>query len=152
MTGCFLVISEAAVSMCLKNKFHRKSLGKTLPLSVKRYHYHYAQHNNALPKTKYFFVIPFSNKKLHKNFFPMLLLCYFEKQPFSSVFIKYFLKFSLSVLVELYLKWNVSHYVKYARIRIFSDRIFKDRIADLVNSDQIQEYTGQRKFAFWHVL
>ena len=38
MTGCFLVISEASVLMCLKNDFYRKLLGKMLPLMVKLYH------------------------------------------------------------------------------------------------------------------
>ena len=38
MTGCFLVISEATVLMCLKNDFYRKPLGKMLPLMVKLYH------------------------------------------------------------------------------------------------------------------
>ena len=35
MAGCFLVISEAVILMCLKNDIHRKFLGKTLPLLVK---------------------------------------------------------------------------------------------------------------------
>ena len=38
MTGCFLVISEAVVLMCLKNHIYRKFLGKNLPLLVKFYH------------------------------------------------------------------------------------------------------------------
>ena len=33
--GCFLVISEAPFLKCLKSKFYRKFLDKTLPLSVK---------------------------------------------------------------------------------------------------------------------
>ena len=37
MTGCFLVISEAVVSVCLKNNIYRKFLCKTLLLSVKLY-------------------------------------------------------------------------------------------------------------------
>ena len=35
MTGCFLAISEAVASMCLKNDISRKFPGKKLPLSVK---------------------------------------------------------------------------------------------------------------------
>ena len=38
MTGCFLVISEAVISICLKNNIYREFTGKTLPLSVKLYH------------------------------------------------------------------------------------------------------------------
>ena len=38
LTGCFLAISEAVVSMCLKNDISRKFLDKTFPLSVKLYH------------------------------------------------------------------------------------------------------------------
>ena len=33
MTGCFLVVLEAVISMCLKNNIYRKFIGKTLPLS-----------------------------------------------------------------------------------------------------------------------
>ena len=33
MTGGLLLISEAAILMCLKNNFFRKILGKTLPLA-----------------------------------------------------------------------------------------------------------------------
>ena len=38
MTGCFLVVLEAVISMCLKNDIYRKFIGKTLPFSVKLYH------------------------------------------------------------------------------------------------------------------
>ena len=38
MTGYFLVISEAVVSLCLKNDIYRNFLGRTLPLWVKLYH------------------------------------------------------------------------------------------------------------------
>ena len=34
MTGCFLVISEAAILMCFRNNFYRKFIGKTLPLAL----------------------------------------------------------------------------------------------------------------------
>ena len=33
MTGRLLLISEAAIFMCLKNNFFRKIIGKTLPLA-----------------------------------------------------------------------------------------------------------------------
>ena len=33
MTGRLLLISEAAILMCLKNNFFRKIIGKTLPLA-----------------------------------------------------------------------------------------------------------------------
>ena len=88
MTDCFLVISEAVVSMCLKNDISRN-------YSVKLYHSHktlplaWLMHDTMTRHQKQFFVIPLFNKKLHKN----SLLCWWvEKQPFSCVF-KHFLKF-----------------------------------------------------------
>ena len=33
MTGCFLVVLEAVISMCLKSDIYRKFIGKTLPLA-----------------------------------------------------------------------------------------------------------------------
>ena len=49
MTGCFLVISEAAVAVCLKNKFYRKFVGKTLSLLAKLISMTDAQHKDASP-------------------------------------------------------------------------------------------------------
>ena len=106
MTGCFLVISEGVVSMCLKNNIYRKFIGKTLPIS-KTLPLPWLIHDKTTHTTnKLFSVIPLFNKKLHNNSF----LQWLEKQPFSRAF-EHFLKLiTINPGGTFFSKWYVLEY------------------------------------------
>ena len=92
MTGGLLLISEAAILMCLKNNFFRKIIDKTLPLA-------WLMHDTITRHHKQTIFLWFRFSMIHY----IKILCYASlRSSCSAVFKNIFWNFSQSILMELY--------------------------------------------------